>query len=211
MNHAGRLSSPKAQLPPQTRETQAECELSAGRLPKLDRMSVQFVHQNPWFMVSHEQRGVGADRTDWYRVVSANSAMVIPVTPSGDLVLIRGTRDTTGHLALYELPCGALDAGESAIVAGARELREETGITASSFAPIGEFYASPGLSSAKTFVFEATGLHFGEPANEPGENWTVETVSESGVLDLIASGLIRDAGTLAALLLRHSTRSSSPR
>lgn len=163
-------------------------------------------HENPWFAVTHEQRGHGAGASHWYRVVGADSAMIVPITDDGEIVVLHGIRDTTGPEPLYELPCGALDDGEDDAAAAARELEEETGYTAQRLIRIGEFFASPGISPTRTAVFEARGLTPGTLGLEPGEQWTTVQLTADRFTDLIATGHVRDAGTVAAFFFWLSKR-----
>jgi ADP-ribose pyrophosphatase len=157
------------------------------------------VHENPWFGVTHEHRGSGGAQSEWFRVIGPDSAMVIPVDDDGRVILLRGVRDTTGPDEHYELPCGAVDAGESVEAAALRELREETGYTAKRCEPLGSFYDSPGISARRTSVFAASELHAGPQRLESGEAWVVVAVNRAELAGLIREGRIVDAGTLAAL------------
>jgi ADP-ribose pyrophosphatase len=157
------------------------------------------VHQNPWFGVTRERRAEAGGVSDWYRVTSPDSAMVVPVTSSGTIVMLRGLRDTTGPVPFLELPCGGLDNGEQAAEAATRELREETGYSCGELRLLGEFFASPGISAAKTMVYLATELKEGPPELGLGEDWRSEEVGPCEINALIKQGAIRDAGTLAGL------------
>ena len=55
--------------------------------------------------------------------------MTIPVTPSGNYLLIKVYRQPTKRY-LWEFPAGVMDDGESPLEAAHRELAEETGVTA---------------------------------------------------------------------------------
>ena len=167
-------------------------------------MNKQIVHENPWFSISLAE----IDEQRWYRVERADSALLIGHDEHGDLLMIRGVRDTTGPTELYELPCGGIEPLEDPATAAVRETREETGWQASELNPIGSFVETPGISPARCFVFTALVSSGGETALEPGEKWTPVTISPEKVGALVSGGQIQDAGTLAALALQHASVST---
>ena len=65
-------------------------------------------------------------------------------------------RYTIGRRSL-EVPAGATD-GEDPLVAAQRELREETGIVAAQWTPLGGMNALNGIADAPELVFLATDL-----------------------------------------------------
>lgn len=167
------------------------CRVNAGR--------GLTVHSNPWFQVTHTPDSNTTDGRGWYRVVRPDSITVVPVLPDGRLVLLYGVRDTTGPAPTYELPAGGIAAGESPEAAALREVQEESGYFASRLDPLGSFVECPGLSASQCWVFLATRLTRRAQALEAGEHWVPAPIRERALSDLIASGLIVDGGTLAAL------------
>lgn len=153
------------------------------------------VHHNPWFSVTLREE---AGQT-WYRVDRADSAMIVGTTTDGDLLLIRGRRDTTGDHALLEFPCGAIEAGETPEDAAIRETLEETGYAAVRLRPLGEAVESPGIGAATCHVFQAEVAPSTVAALEPGEEWEVELLSRAGLAAAISRHEMRDAGSLAAV------------
>jgi ADP-ribose pyrophosphatase len=118
------------------------------------------------------------------------------------VVLIRNERLIPGEL-LLECPAGGIEAGESPAEAAERELREETGYTASSLYPLGRFYTTPGMTDELMHAFVASGLmHVGQDLRDD-ESLTVHRFAVGEVLDKIGSGEIRDGKTMLAVLLAH--------
>ena len=66
-------------------------------------------------------------------VLHPGAVAVVPLTDDGRIVLERQYRHPTGQV-MIEIPAGKLDAGESALACGQRELLEETGYSAREWA-----------------------------------------------------------------------------
>ncbi len=117
------------------------------------------------------------------------------------VLLVRQYRYPVGRV-LLELPAGKLDPGEEPLVCARRELAEETGYAAGSWRQLGSLLTTPGFTDEIIHVFLATGL---EPVEDssPDEDEFLEAVQlpMAEVEELILSGKIQDAKTLAALLL----------
>jgi ADP-ribose pyrophosphatase len=82
---------------------------------------------------------------DWYYSDVPESVMVVPVTASGNVVLVKQYRYNL-KLDTLELPAGTVGGGEPTAVAAARELAEETGYALPHgvrFESLGRFYSLP--------------------------------------------------------------------
>lgn len=125
---------------------------------------------------------------------------VLPIDKNGDVILVRQFRYPYGE-ALLEIPAGKMDKGEEGHrECGIRELREETGMTASELVYMGQMYPSPGFLNEVLHLYCAKGLTQGE--TEPDEDEFVETVRipMEKLCEMIAKDEIRDAKTIAAVL-----------
>ena len=128
------------------------------------------------------------------------AVVLVPVDSSGNIWLIRQYRHSAGE-EILELPAGVTEANEPVEESAQRELREEIGMQANSVRLIGEFYIAPGYTTEYLYIYLATGL---SPAPLPGdEDEFIEVVPTpiSGAFAMVQNGQIRDAKTLAALLL----------
>jgi len=86
------------------------------------------------------------------------------------------------------------------------ELRQETGLRASSFEALGQLDTAAGLTSQRGWVFLATGISEGEADREPEEQTLCSAwFPREDVEQMIRSGVIADAQSLAAysLFLLH--------
>lgn len=133
-------------------------------------------------------------------IVHPGSVVLLPVTPDGDLVLIRNYRHAVGK-TLWELPAGTMEPPEPADLCAARELEEEAGYVADRVELIGSFYAAPGSSTELMHAYLATGLTKTEQRLEQDEDIEVHVLTEQRVVDMIRSGEISDGKTVATLSL----------
>jgi ADP-ribose pyrophosphatase len=101
---------------------------------------------------------------------------------------------------LLEIPAGGIDPGESPEAAVSRELREETGYLPQKVERLGGFYAVPGYGTEYLYLYLATDLTPSRLFAEDTESISVVRVPISQILELIASGSICDAKSIAGLL-----------
>lgn len=129
----------------------------------------------------------------------AGAAVILPILDDGRVVMIANRRAAIGQ-ELLELPAGTLEAGEEPARCAARELAEETGYVASDVRPIVSFYSTPGICDERMHAFLATGLSKGAARPERGEELRIELLPFEEVLDLVRSGRVCDAKTIATVL-----------
>ena len=133
-------------------------------------------------------------------VVHKGSCVIVPVFENMTVAIVKQYRHAAGTY-LLEIPAGGVEPGETFEQGAARELEEEIGVTASKIELLTEFYVSPGFLTEKMYVFLATGLTATSQKLEIDELLTVERFSFSAVYDMIRSGVIQDAKTIAGVIL----------
>lgn len=132
------------------------------------------------------------------------ASAVIPFLddPQGEdprVVLIRQYRYAADGY-VYEIPAGRLDAGEDPHTCALRELREETGYTATRLIPLTTFYTTPGFTDERIHLFAATGLSEGESQRESDEILDLAPVLLSRALQMIETGEMVDGKSMIAIL-----------
>lgn len=140
-------------------------------------------------------------------VLHPGAVTVCAVLPDRQVLLVRQYRHAAGEV-LLELPAGTLDimgdgSVEDPLLAGKRELFEETGHRAGSWRKLGEFFTAPGFATELMHLYLATDVT-PDPTHEgpeEDERLELEIRPLSELLALADDGTIRDAKTLVGLYL----------
>lgn len=131
---------------------------------------------------------------------------IVAVNEKDEVVLVKQYRKPI-EKAIYEIPAGKLDAGESHRECGIRELSEETGLTADNFEYLGFIYPSPGFTDEVTHVYYATGLKQGETHTDDDEYLDVERIPLEKVYKMVMNNEINDAKSVFGILKAWQMRS----
>lgn len=116
------------------------------------------------------------------------------------VAMVRQFRSAIGQ-DLLELPAGTREPGEGPLECAKRELAEETGLQARTWASLTEFYSAPGFCTEKLHLYFATDLRATPSQPDEDERIQREWISLNAVPELIATGQIRDAKSIAGLLM----------
>ena len=127
------------------------------------------------------------------------AAAVVPVDDEGRVLLVRQYRYAAGGW-LLEVPAGKLDADEPPEVCARREVEEETGQRPGRLVSMGWIFTTPGFTDERIWLFLATGLHPTRQRLQHDEVLTVERLPLDEAVRRAASGEIRDAKSVCALL-----------
>lgn len=126
---------------------------------------------------------------------------VVPVDEDGYVTVVYQYRPAIGRVML-EIPAGKLDsADEDRLEAAQRELREETGLTASSWTRLADIVPSPGYLTERITLFLAKGLSQGETDPDDDEFLNVERIPLAELVERVMRGEIEDAKTQSGLLM----------
>lgn len=133
------------------------------------------------------------------------SVATLAVSADDRIVLVRQYRYAVDD-ALWELPAGRIDPGETPEQGARRELMEEVGLEAGVVEPLATFYTTPGFCDELMHVFRATELRQVPPRPEDDERIEPRWFGLDEALAMIERGEIREGKTLVALLREHARR-----
>jgi len=128
------------------------------------------------------------------------AVVLVPVDAAGNILFIRQYRHAVGE-EILELPAGVTEANEPAEISARRELREETGMQAEQLRLLGEFFIAPGYSTESLVIYLATDLSSAPLPADEDEFIQVVPIPIAQAYDPAYQSELRDAKTLAALLL----------
>jgi ADP-ribose pyrophosphatase len=132
-------------------------------------------------------------------VEHADAVAVVVLDSKNRVILVRQYRKAVGK-TLLEVPAGGVDPGEQPINTVRRELQEEIGYLPNKIDKLGGFYSAPGYCTEFLHLYVATYLIPSKLEAEDTEDIEVVRVPLSKIPDLIASGDIADAKSVAGLL-----------
>lgn len=123
---------------------------------------------------------------------------IVALDDKGNIIMVRQFRKPVEEV-LLEIPAGLMDSGEEPLISAKRELREETGLTASHWEKILSYYSTPGFTNECLHLYLATGLSQGEV--EPDEDEFVEIVSMplEKAYDMIFKGQVKDGKSIIGI------------
>ena len=166
------------------------------------RKSSEIIYTNPWITV-REDRVIRPDgEPGVYGVVDTRVATgAVAITPTMDVYLVGQYRYPTEGYS-WEIIEGGTDEGETPLECIRRELREEAGLIAQKWTPLGgEVHLSNCISSENGYLFLAEDLEETEPEPEATEVLQIRRVPFAEALAMTDEGEITDAISIMGLLL----------
>jgi 8-oxo-dGTP pyrophosphatase MutT (NUDIX family) len=161
------------------------------------------IWERPWFalQVDRVETSRGAILEEYPLIHARDWACIVPVTRSGEVVLVQQYRHGVGR-EILEFPAGGVDAGEEHEAAARRELLEETGYDADEWIHLRSIYPEPTRRRHLAHLYLAVGAHrVSEQRLEPGEDADV-VLRPAKDFDALVSDLSHAVHVAAAYLAR---------
>jgi ADP-ribose pyrophosphatase len=132
------------------------------------------------------------------------SVVVLPMLDPGHVVMVQQYRPSVRR-ALWELPAGSTDPGESAEAAAARECEEEIALVPGRIEPLRALFPAPGFCDEELIFFRLSELRPPPPDSphkpDDDEDITVQVFSIAEARAMVANGVILDLKTAYGLTL----------
>lgn len=171
-----------------------------GPVGPWQRHQRQVVYGNDWITVYHDDVARPNGSAGIYGVVHyVNIAVGVVAIDAQDRVALVGQHRYTVDEMSWEIPEGGSPRHEHPLEGAKRELREETGVVARTWQPIGRYHLSNSISDEEALLYLATDLTHGESDPDDTEDLTVRWVSFDEVIGMLRSGEITDAMSVLGL------------
>ena len=134
-------------------------------------------------------------------IVEHNGGVAIAaITDDNKMVMVKQFRKAVETVVL-EVPAGKREKDEDPLKTAIRELKEETGYTASETKFMAKFYASPGYSEEIIYAYLCTGLTPGETDFDDNEAIDVLEYDIDKLEEMIQNGEIADSKTIVTIIM----------
>jgi 8-oxo-dGTP pyrophosphatase MutT (NUDIX family) len=165
-------------------------------------LSTKEIYDNKWIRVEeHQVINPGGGKGIYGTVHFKNKAIgIIPIDEYGNTWLVGQYRYTLNAYS-WEIPEGGCPLGTQPLDSAKRELKEETGITATQWKLLMRFHTSNSVTDEEGYIFLAEGLEFGESELEQSEaDLIVKKIPFTEALQMVLHGEITDSMSVAGIL-----------
>ncbi len=161
----------------------------------------EYLFRRPWLTVRRDEVGLpdGRVNPEFYVLEYPDWVNVIAITEDGRFVMERQYRYGLGEVG-YEICAGVIEEGEDPLAAAKRELSEETGYEGGTWEKVSVLSANPSTTNNLTHCYLARGVRKVTSQHlDPTEDIEVILLSRSEMMELLASGRMRQALMVAPL------------
>lgn len=164
-------------------------------------LSEKKIYTNQWIsVVEHEVINPSGKPGIYGKVSFLNKAIgIIPVDVELNTWLVGQYRYTLDEYS-WEIPMGGGRVGEDVLENAKRELKEETGLSASKWTLIMRIHTSNSVTDEEGFVFLAEVLSAGDTSFDDTEQLEIRKLPLSEAVQLVMDGKITDAISIAGIL-----------
>tara|TARA_B100001094_G_scaffold331111_1_gene398397 strand:- start:1797 stop:2357 length:561 start_codon:yes stop_codon:yes gene_type:complete len=147
----------------------------------------------------HFRHPIDGREGDFYVLNTSDWVNVLAITPAEEIVMVRQFRYGSRELSL-ETPGGVIEKGEDPVIAGLRELLEETGFAGKSARLISECRPNSAILSNRCHIVLAENVEkVAEVDFDPNEEIETVLIPIAKISDLVRSGEISHSLALNAI------------
>ncbi|MCR9152805.1 MAG: NUDIX hydrolase [Bacteroidetes bacterium] len=177
----------------------ADFPRKAGEWTELSR---DIVYSNPWIEVQHsDMLNPNGGKGIYGKVHFKNLAIgILAINEQDEIYLVGQERYPFDGEYSWEIIEGGGPLEDDPIESAKRELKEETGLEASSWTLIQEMHLSNSVSDERSLCYLATGLVQKEAEPEDSEKLSIKKLPFQEALNMALDGRIKDSISVAAIL-----------
>lgn len=167
------------------------------------------VFENPWLRVTEDEvinPGGGLSQYGCIRFKSM-AIGIVPIDEDGNTWLVGQYRYVPDCYS-WEIPMGGGALDVHPLESAKRELREETGLSATHWEELMRVHTSNSVTDERGIVYVARGLTQGETEFEETEDLAIVKLPLDEAIDRVTSGEITDCISVAALLRLSISRNA---
>lgn len=179
---------------------------------RFTRRSRRLAYENPWVTLWHDDVTRPDGSPGIYGVVHfENLAAGVVAIDAEDRIVLVGQHRYTLDAWSWEIPEGGVAADEDPLTGAMRELREETGLRATTWRELLRADLSNSVTDEQAVLYVATDLDHGEADPDPTEALEIRWVPFTEALAMTLDGRITDAMSVLAIQRMGLERLTSAR
>lgn len=162
------------------------------------------IYQDHWLSLRKDKVKKPDGTEGVYSVIEHQGGVAIAaITENAEIYLVGEWKYPIAKY-LWTVCAGGVEKGETGLSAAKRELEEEVGLLAKKWTALGYFYASPGATDEKVYVFLAQNLTPIKRKLDTTEKIKIRKVSFSKAISMVAASQINDSYAVVAILKSYS-------
>lgn len=163
-------------------------------------LRTKIVYENPWIRVREDQVIRPDGKPGIYGVVEIRPSVGIVVLNERNEIALVGQWRYTLNKYSWEIPTGVSNPQEDVLATAKRELREETGLIAEEWTPLGTIDNCNGVTTDVATLFLARSLKQGSDDPDPEEQISVRWIKLAKAIEEVMNDGITESVSVGGIL-----------